>query len=115
MTAAMARARSTLDRFIADLQSPKPGQEYFSVKAKLPTSAGSFEHIWVEGLTYEGGIFRGKLANDPVDLPGLKLGDSVSVKRADVSDWMIDGREGMEGGFTVEVLRPEMEKRMGAP
>ena len=100
VNAAVAEAKATLDSFIGKLQANKDAKRYFAIKTGLATGAGSKEHIWVENVTYKDGV----LANEPVDVPGKKLGSPVDVKKADVSDWMIVDGEKIEGGFTTRVL-----------
>jgi uncharacterized protein YegJ (DUF2314 family) len=46
MNAAMEKARSTVNIFIAALKSPKAGQSAFSIKMGF-TDAGTTEHMWL--------------------------------------------------------------------
>jgi uncharacterized protein YegJ (DUF2314 family) len=106
MNAAIRKAKDTIDDFIKELAKPKG--RHFSVKTPLMTPAGNPEHIWVDVDSYENGLFKGKLGNDPLNLPGKKLGDPVEVKKHDISDWMImdstSGELKVTGGYTAEVL-----------
>lgn len=105
MNAAIETAKRTLNEFITKFKSDKSGKAIYIVKVALPTSSGSREHIWVDNLSFQGGRFRGNLANDPIDLPGLKLGSKVEFAPADVTDWAIHREDGqVEGGFTIKVL-----------
>lgn len=52
----------------------------------------------------QGDKIIGKCANDPVDVPGLGMGDIRKVTRADVSDWMIVVGNQCYGGYTIRVL-----------
>ncbi len=107
MNAAIQQARSTLEQFIAALESPSTTQTYFSIKAGFPFD-GSLEHLWLSDVYYDGESFRGVLGNEPIYVESLHLGDEVTVRTAEVSDWMIvdDGR--LLGGFTIHVLRSRM-------
>jgi uncharacterized protein YegJ (DUF2314 family) len=112
---ARSEAQRTLDEVVTALAKPPSPTTNITIKARMATGKASptHEHIWVEGLRYEAGSFTGKLANEPVLLQGKKLGDTVTVPRVDVSDWMIienDDVEHMKGGFTVKVLMAR-EKR----
>jgi uncharacterized protein YegJ (DUF2314 family) len=108
MEAAIQKARDTLDQFIAELN--KPGKRDFGIKAGIPTDDGT-EHIWVSEIAYSNGVFRGLLANEPLNIPGKHEGDPVEVKREDVSDWFIVDGDETTGGFTTEVLM----KRQAVP
>jgi uncharacterized protein YegJ (DUF2314 family) len=109
MNAAIEQARASLNEFIAAFQSPTPTQTYFSIKARFfYGEGGAAEHIWLEDLAFDEEHFTGALANEPVNVSGLHLGDRVTVESADISDWMIvdDGR--LLGGFTIHVLRSRL-------
>jgi uncharacterized protein YegJ (DUF2314 family) len=75
----------------------------FSVKAPI-TRDDRTEHIWVdvEEITPVG--VWGLLGNEPLDLPGLRLGSRVEVLLDDVEDWsyLRDGKT--IGGFSIAVL-----------
>jgi len=75
----------------------------FSVKAPI-TRDGRTEHIWVdvEEITPLG--VWGLLGNEPLDLPGLRLGSRVEVLLDDIEDWsyLRDGKT--IGGFSIVVL-----------
>jgi uncharacterized protein YegJ (DUF2314 family) len=117
MDAAIARSRAEIGVFIKALKAPKPSQTYFSVKKPCPWQDGdttSHEHIWLSDVTYQDGKFSGKLANEPVDVKDLKIGDTVSVDEKEASDWMIIDDNRLVGGYTIIALRdqmPEAEKR----
>jgi uncharacterized protein YegJ (DUF2314 family) len=113
MTAAIAQARASADRFIAALNHPQPGQKGFSVKARI-TDGRNTEHMWLTPIRYEGGKFIGAVNNEPVAVRGVKIGDQRSVPPAEISDWMYVDGEKLVGGFTIRVLRdrvPEHERR----
>lgn len=108
MKAAIKKAQDTLDDFIEELG--KPGDRYFSIKIAMPNSEDSIEHIWAEDVVYKDGEFKAKLANEPLQLPGMKLGDPVEATRDKISDWMIMDGDRMIGGYTAKLLR-EREAR----
>jgi uncharacterized protein YegJ (DUF2314 family) len=117
MNSAMTNARQTLPSFLQALKDPKPNQKGFTIKRGFE-EGGPKEHIWVAEVTYDGKVFHGKLANVPVDIKRLKLGDPVTVTPDELSDWMYmeDGK--IVGGYTVRVLygraSPAEKKEMGA-
>lgn len=104
---AKLQAQASLDRF-RRLMEQNP-ESYSSVKAALPTAAvDEFEHIWVESLVPGSPEtpWQGKLANDPIDLPGLKLGSDVSFPESAIEDWIFETSEdSIEGGFSLAAMR----------
>jgi len=109
MNAAIQRAQETLPQFIDALQHPESLDLFFSIKVKYPYGSGSAaEHLWVDNLAYNDGHFSGVMANEPLYIVGLEMGDSVVVDPMDVSDWMIVEGEQFYGGFTIYVLRATM-------
>jgi len=109
MNEAIRQAQESLDVFIRSFQSPAPTQTHFSIKVRFPYGAGSdYEHMWLDDISFDGEHFGGTLANEPVYVSGLHLGDQVTARIADISDWEIvdDGR--LLGGFTIHVLRNRM-------
>jgi uncharacterized protein YegJ (DUF2314 family) len=107
MDAAVAKARSEVATFIARLQKPLPGDDFFSVKMPIQQEEGT-EHFWLAGVTYDRGVFRGTLANDPDIVKGHRFGERVSIKEAEISDWMFAHDGVLVGGFTIRLLRSRM-------
>src|SRR6187401_3000188 len=87
MNAAIAKARSTVDGFIAALKSPEPNQSEFSVKVAF-TDGRKIEHMWLSPVTYDGANFQGTVNNEPEMVKTVKLGQSVAVTPAEITDWM---------------------------
>lgn len=78
----------------------------FIVKASIQRGSRN-EVIWLEVTGLEPDFIHGTLANEPVNLEGLKAGDTVEVPIADLYDWAIAGT-GMEaplGLYTEKVVR----------
>jgi uncharacterized protein YegJ (DUF2314 family) len=107
MNAAIAKARASVGTFIAALQSPKPGQTGFNVKAKFSDS-GHDEHIWLDNVTYDGTNFQGTIANEPEMVKNVKNGQRVTVPAAEISDWMYLENRKLVGGETVRVLHASL-------
>lgn len=113
MNAAIDRARKEIDTFITALQKPSPTQDYFSVKKPFPWKDGdttSHEHIWINDVTFKDGKFHGRVGNEPVDVPGLKIDDEVTFDKAEASDWMLVDDGILVGGYTIRVLRDQMSE-----
>jgi uncharacterized protein YegJ (DUF2314 family) len=102
MKAAVDEARRRWPEFVTAFNA-RAG-EHFAIKAPVAFE-DNIEFIWIEVDRIEGETVHGKLANDPVALGEMKLGDTVKVPLATLNDWnyVADGK--LEGGFTVKVLR----------
>jgi uncharacterized protein YegJ (DUF2314 family) len=104
MNAAIAKAKATVDTFIAALKSPKPGQKDFSVK--MPFVDGEHtEHMWLAPVSYDGKVFRGIVNNEPQSVKNVRLGQEVEVAPPGISDWMYVENGKIVGGRTIRVLR----------
>lgn len=107
MLAAIDKARSTADTFIAALNAPMPSQAEFAVKLGVKDGE-KVEHMWLSPVRFEGGKFHGVINNDAELVRTVKLGDTVTAEKSEISDWMYvqDGR--LVGGYTIRVLRDQM-------
>jgi uncharacterized protein YegJ (DUF2314 family) len=102
MVAAVAEARRRWPEFVAAFET-RAGKNF---SAKIPiTRQGNTEFIWLEVTAMEHDIVYGTLGNEPMNLPGLKLGSRVKAKLEKLNDWCYVGPAGeLVGGFTVKVL-----------
>ena len=107
MIAAKAKARKTLPRFAELIKKKTPGT--YTIKFPL-TQNGETEHIWMQLTGRKDGKFVGLLANKPVNGNQYRMGDKVEVAEADVEDWMVNGPEGIYGGYTARVMLKDMPK-----
>jgi uncharacterized protein YegJ (DUF2314 family) len=108
MLAAVEEARARWPEFVEAFKA-RAG-ENFAIKAPI-TVEDSTEFIWIEVDGLEPEYIHGKLANDPVDLGDLKLGDRVEVPLKDLNDWAFFRDEKPFGLFTVKVLTEARKKR----
>jgi uncharacterized protein YegJ (DUF2314 family) len=102
MIAAIETAKRTFSFFEGNWKTME--SDGYSLKFAIPTSDGELEHIWFSPTKIDGNKITGECANDPVKVPGLKLGDIRTVTRDDVSDWMIVVGKKCFGGYTIRVL-----------
>ena len=100
MHQAVHEAQRTLGTFLAALASPKPGQTGFAVKKRC-IEGNSCEHIWLADVRFDGRVLRGKVDNNPVDTKSLRLGQKVTVRPEEISDWMYVENGRLVGGYTV--------------
>src|SRR5262249_45481080 len=110
MNAAIAKARSTVNTFIAALSAPKPNQADFSVKMAF-TDGEHTEHMWLGSVRYDGKVFRGVVNNDPELVNNVKVGQKASIEPSKVSDWMFVENGKLVGGYTIRVLRDTMSTK----
>lgn len=97
LVAARDAARKRWPEFVQAFRARK-GQDFI---VKAPITRGDFtEHIWITVLDVDGEVISGRLANEPYDLAGLKLGSTIVVRIDAIDDWeyTIDGKT--RGYFT---------------
>lgn len=101
MEAAIARARSEVDRFIEELE--KGDGSDFAVKAPIEEN-GKVEHFWLTDVVYRDGKFEGLIGNDPGIVSHVKLEQDWTIEKSEISDWMFmrDGK--MYGNYTMRPL-----------
>lgn len=82
----------------------------FVIKEGFPTRDGDKEHMWVSELSYNGKDFIGIVANDPVNDTEVQLGDTITVDRNLISDWMYTDTVSnlTYGGYTIRVIADKM-------
>jgi uncharacterized protein YegJ (DUF2314 family) len=107
MHLAVKEARKTVGKFIAALEHPAAGQEDFEVKKPF-TQGDQVEHIWLSDVRFVGNLFQGRLDNQPRKISGLKIGEMVSVKPNEISDWLYIDNGKLVGGYTVRVHYSEL-------
>jgi len=107
MNAAMRKARLSLDEFENRLAYPPAGQSYISLKGRFEEN-GDVEHIWLSDITVIPGGYRGKIGNEPVNLPGIQFGQTVDLPRERVSDWLAIEEDTLIAGYTLRVVRARM-------
>lgn len=110
IAASTQKAQSTLDEFIEALKKDSK-EEMLSIKVKVPTPGGSFEHMWLINPVYKDGKFSGTVDEDAFEIPNLKMGDKITVDREDVEDWLISRDGKFKGGFSIDAIA----KRAGQP
>lgn len=101
MDAAIARAQGEVDEFIVELQSGDG--ENFAVKAPIQ-DGDAVEHFWLTDVVYSDGKFTGQIGNDPGIVENVSFGQSWTIARGEISDWMFmrDGK--MHGNYTMRPL-----------
>jgi uncharacterized protein YegJ (DUF2314 family) len=105
MAAAVAEAKRRWPEFVQAFEEEGDGM-LFIVKA--PFSEGeNTEYMWVQVTGISGDSVRGRLTNEPFNLPSYSMGDPVDVPVESLVDWAY-GENGPEvGGFTIDALGNE--------
>lgn len=100
---AMSKAQATLEGFVSRLRKPQRG-ETFSVEGKFKAEDDSPIYLWLGDVSFANDAFTGTITTHPKKASRLKFGDTATVRKEDVSDWMILKGGRSEGGFTIEIL-----------
>lgn len=98
--AASLQAQRTLPQFVDRFEHRKSGDQGFSVMGSFRTPTQT-EHIWVRLERVKDGVFYGRLAQEPLLMPGKHRGDAVEVPEHDVADWGYSTDGKTVGGFTM--------------
>jgi uncharacterized protein YegJ (DUF2314 family) len=89
------QARNTLDVFNKEFS--ENDQNIFYVTTRIYQDE-NFEQIFVRLVSIKGGVYEGVIASSPLGKVDFKSGDKISVKSADVLDWLIVLPDGEERG-----------------
>jgi len=111
MAAAITRARSEVDMFI-DTLSRGEGSD-FAVKVPIEDK-GETEHFWLTDITYRDGKFEGKIGNDPGIVTNVRFGQTVTVAKDEISDWLFMRDAKMYGNYTLRPLLATMPEEEAA-
>ncbi len=111
MLAAIATARQTSGQFLAWLDA-HPADDSVALKAALPATSGSVEHVWMVGIRREGeDALSGVIENITSTLAGRATGDRVTVKIDEISDWKYIEDSVMQGGHTIRFFLAQMSRK----
>jgi uncharacterized protein YegJ (DUF2314 family) len=103
MNLAIARARETLDDFLALSRKPPAGTNNFKLKVMLSDERG-VEHFWFIPFKEISGGFAGVLMNDPKVIKSVSAGKVYAFKREQITDWGYELNGKQIGSFTVCAL-----------
>lgn len=111
MKRAITEARTRLGEFRKTLEARAADTTQFALKVRYPV-AGGHEHIWVGDIETRGSSFHGKIANDPQNIAGVRLGSEVEVDESTISDWAYFRGRKAHGHFTTRALLPHASRKM---
>jgi uncharacterized protein YegJ (DUF2314 family) len=110
MNAAIIKAQRSIDAFDKALKAHPATYTDFAVKKRYNTADDGGEHMWIGGISIENGHYRGTVNNDAEKTTEVKYGDTVTVRRDEITDWMYLDRNVLRGGYTIRVIRDKMTK-----
>ena len=102
LQAAIDQAQHELPNFIKRFAANEPGTR-FAIRGRFQSDQGP-EYLWVRLDEIVTDSFKGRLDQAPLAVRTLHKGDSVTVQKADVVDWLIGHGAQTEGGFTEKAL-----------
>jgi uncharacterized protein YegJ (DUF2314 family) len=100
IAAARAEAQATLDGFLQRARSPNANQDKFAVKIGVGGTSGPKEFVWLTRFRLDGDVGTGTLDNVPSHTPEFKVGQAVTFRRGEVTDWMYRDGKSLKGNFT---------------
>jgi uncharacterized protein YegJ (DUF2314 family) len=107
LRAIAAGARGRFSEFTRRLQNPAGDEYNFQIKYPFEADGDSgytHEHLWIRDIEFKDGAYYGILANEPLYIRGLKLGDRVEFFPDDISDWMYMKGKRIRGGWSIKHL-----------
>ena len=110
LESAIKQARDSLDTFIAKIATPHANRTYVALKVRFTPPGELPQDIWVDGVTYENGIFRGGVGDDIPTLR-LELGEEITIDEEDIVDWMIVEDSKLIGGYTIRLAAQRMSPK----
>ena len=69
------------------------------------------EHMWIEVAEEESGVLKGQVANEAEDTREVKVGQMVSLKISEISDWKYQDGKKLVGGFTIRYFVEKMSPK----
>lgn len=111
MLTAINKARNTISQFDKALQNPSSSYSEFAVKKKYKTNNnGGGEHMWVAIISFDDKSYKGYINNTAEKTTEVKYGDTVIIKKGEITDWMyLDGNV-LRGGYTIREIRDRASK-----
>lgn len=110
MNLAIDKAKKTIDVFDKVFVSKNSSCTDFAIKKKYLTPDGGGEHMWIAAITLFNGGYKGIINNDAEATTEVKYGDTVIVRKEEITDWMYLDNNVLKGGYTIRALRDRMNK-----
>src|SRR5262249_8516065 len=97
--------------FLAAFRAQQPGTSEFYVKKPYRTPSGGVEHMWIAVSSEQNGELKGRIANDAEDTREVTMGQPVSLKISEISDWKYQKGKKLIGGFTIRYFVDKMSPK----
>lgn len=110
MNSAIGKARQTIEKFDQALKSSNPSYTDFAVKKRYRTPDDGGEHMWIAGIILVNGNYKGFVNNDAEKTIEVKYGDTVHVRKDEITDWMYLDNNVLRGGYTIREIRNKLSK-----
>jgi hypothetical protein len=111
LLAASTRAKKRLPGVAARFKKGLPFPQRLHVKVRFQMPAGGAEYMWIEVTGWRPDAINGVLINDANDPDGPRAGKRVTLKPAEVYDYVILGDgEILEGAETEKILEKREQK-----
>lgn len=111
MNKAIEKAKRTINNFDTAFKSGNHSNVDFSVKKRYVTPSGGGEHIWVGVIEILDDAYKGIVNNNPEMTQVVSYGDTVIVKKDEITDWMYLSNNILKGGYTIRVVRSKMTNK----
>ncbi len=111
MNLAINRAKKTITEFDLALKSNNSSYTNFAVKKRYKTIDGGGEHMWIAIIDFGNGDYKGFVNNDAEKTVEVKYGDTVIVRKNEISDWMYLDKNVLRGGYTIREVRNQMNNK----
>ena len=107
MAAAISNGRETLPQFWQVFDNRERGESDFALRVMITDKRGA-EHFWATDLERRDGKTLGTINNDANAVASVKLGDTIEIPEANITDWlyMRDGK--MVGNRALKPLFKQM-------
>jgi uncharacterized protein YegJ (DUF2314 family) len=110
MNSAIDKAKKTIGEFDKGLESNNSLYTDFAIKKRYKTPDDGGEHMWITVIGFEDGKYKGIVNNDAEKTTEVKYGDTVIVRKDEITDWMFLANNVLKGGYTIRVIRDQMSK-----
>src|ERR1039458_6451528 len=110
MNSAIRKAKNTISKFDEALKSNNPSYSDFAIKKRYETAVGGGEYIWIAGIKNINGNYKGFVNNDAEKTNEVKYGDTVIVRKEEITDWMYLDNNILRGGYTIREVRNQLNK-----
>lgn len=110
MNSAIAKAKQTINEFDKALKSNNPSYTAFAIKKRYKTPDNGGEHMWVAGIIIVNENYKGFINNDAEMTTEVKYGDTVIVRKDEITDWMYLDKNVLKGGYIIREVRDKLTK-----